>query len=94
MQLNSHCHTPPVLSSGKIHLAFLKHETGKIPPLLFMNCGETIMSYYGFNTYSLSYSLTSNFRGCETQWMKALGYSPTDVGSNFTSSSSRVPSVH
>lgn len=44
------------------------------------------------NTYSLSYSLTSTFRGCETQWMKALGFSPTDVGSHFTSSSTTVPS--
>jgi len=138
MLLSSPFHTPPILSSGKILIAFMKKESGKIPPLLSMNCGETIMSCYGvnknptrcnnmqiiiycillhlvgflltlnydtrnhelkkkkvllwINTYSLSYSLTSTFRGCETQWMKALGFSPTDVGSHFTSSSTTVPS--
>ena len=45
--LSIHFHTPPIPPSGKILIAFTKQESGKIPQLLYMNCGETIMSYYG-----------------------------------------------
>jgi len=47
MLLSSHSHTSSILSSEKILIAFTKQESGKTPQLLYMNCHDTLMPYYG-----------------------------------------------